>query len=87
MNMMIKMKDGDDFTLMISSACLAWASLTPSKPFLAFRWVQHTVTLFFVALEIMIKIIIINVIVIMRRMLSPMFQLAHEESASGWCPT
>ena len=59
--MMIKMKDGDDFTLMISSACLAWASLTPSKPFLAFRWVQHTVTLFFVALEIMIKISIINI--------------------------
>ena len=50
--------DDDDVTLMISSACLAWASLTPSKPFLAFRWVQHTVTLFFVALEIMIKIII-----------------------------
>ena len=63
--MMIIMKDddADDVTLMISSACLAWASLTPSKPFLAFRWLQHTVTLFFVALEIMIKIIIINIIV------------------------
>ena len=59
----LKDDDADDVTLMISSACLAWASLTLSKPFLAFRWVQHTVTLFFVALEIMIKISIIPIIV------------------------
>ena len=44
-------------TFIISSACLAWATRTASKPFLAFRWVQHTVTLFFVSLEIIMMIV------------------------------
>ena len=39
---------------MISTRWPAWASLTSSNPFLAFRWVQHTVSLFFVVLVVII---------------------------------
>ena len=39
---------------MISTRWPAWASLTSSNPFLAFRWVQQTVSLFFVVLVVII---------------------------------